>query len=103
VRRLVNEYSIQSSASAKFPIAQDANMEHVTAEVLCVPVGAFTKAQLTSTFLELLQSKKHGWISYANVHMIDISNQLPWYKQFIMDAIFRYYDGEGASVLAHIC
>ena len=102
MRRLVNEYPIQSSTSAKFPIAQNANMEHVTVEVLGVPVGAFTRSQLTSTVLELLQNQKRGWISYVNVHTIDIANQLPWYKQFITDALVRYCDGEGVRFGAYL-
>jgi UDP-N-acetyl-D-mannosaminuronic acid transferase (WecB/TagA/CpsF family) len=102
VRRLVNEYPIQSSTSIKFPIAQNANMEHVTVEVLGVPVGTFTKAQLRSTFLELLQNQKRGWISYANAHTIDITNQLTWYKQFVVDALIKYCDGKGFCYGAYL-
>jgi len=102
MRRFMNEYPIQSSASDKFPVAQNSDREHRTVEVLDVPVEALTRTQLTSTFLELLQSQKRGWISYVNVHTIDIANQLPWYKQFITDALVRYCDGEGVRFGAYL-
>jgi N-acetylglucosaminyldiphosphoundecaprenol N-acetyl-beta-D-mannosaminyltransferase len=71
-------------------------------EVLGIPVETFTKVQLTARVLELLRDQKRGWISYLNVHTIDIANQLPWYKQFISDALVRYCDGEGVRFGAYL-
>jgi N-acetylglucosaminyldiphosphoundecaprenol N-acetyl-beta-D-mannosaminyltransferase len=71
-------------------------------KVLGVPVETYTKTQLTSRVLELLKGQKRGWISYINVHTIDIANQVPWYREFIADALVTYCDGEGVRFGAYL-
>ena len=98
----MSEYQIKTSSALKPKDTQNRGLEDKTVDVLGVPVGVFTRAELTASFLEILKSHKRGWISYVNVHTIDIANQLPWYKQFILDALIRYCDGEGVRFGAYL-
>ena len=68
---------------------------HTAVHILGVPVDCLTSAEFSSAILRLVRGRKRGWVSYINVHTIDIANQIPWYKQFIADAVIRYCDGEG--------
>ena len=103
VRRFVSEYPIKTAASLDMKTSSTSRLqkdvhndiyEDKTVDVLGVPVDIFTRAELTSSILEILKSERRGWISYVNVHTIDIANRLAWYKQFIADALIRYCDGE---------
>jgi N-acetylglucosaminyldiphosphoundecaprenol N-acetyl-beta-D-mannosaminyltransferase len=81
---------------------QHSAANHTTAHILGVPVDRFTSAGLSETILQIVHSRQRGWVSYINVHTIDIANQLPWYKQFISDAAIRYCDGEGVRFGAYL-
>ena len=95
MRRPAREYSVETSSALKETTNKFQNNK--TVEILGVPVDVLTRAELETAFLEILKSQERGWISYVNVHTIDIANQIPWYKQFVKDALIRYCDGEGLS------
>ena len=78
------------------------DFEKISISLLGVPVDLFTKAELSIFILKILRGQKRGWVSYINIHTIDIANQLPWYKQFQSDALIRYCDGEGVRVGAYL-
>ena len=78
------------------------DFEKISISLLGVPVDLFTKAELSAFILKVLHGQKRGWVSYINIHTIDIANQLPWYKQFQSDALIRYCDGEGVRVGAYL-
>lgn len=98
----MSENSIKTSLALKPKVEQNAGFEYKTVDVLGVPVDVFTRTELTTLFLEILKSQKRGWISYVNVHTIDIANQIHWYKQFLTDALVRYCDGEGVRFGAYL-
>jgi len=107
----VGENQIKTSSALNSSTRVETNIQkkvrstgfvHETVDVLGVPVGVFTRAELTASLITILKNKERGWISYVNVHTIDIANQLPWYKQFIADALIRYCDGEGVRFGAYL-
>jgi N-acetylglucosaminyldiphosphoundecaprenol N-acetyl-beta-D-mannosaminyltransferase len=102
VRRSVSELQIKSPSAVKLEASENPGVKDYSVTVLGVPVDVYTKSELTASFLEILKSHKRGWISYVNVHTIDIANKLPWYRQFIVDALIRYCDGEGVRFGAYL-
>jgi len=102
MKRLEEEKPGPAAPSGDLSIDQNSQGKIHTVTVLGIPVETFSRAQFQSTILELLQSQNRGWICYVNVHTIDIANQLPWYKQFMMDALIRYCDGEGVRFGAYL-
>jgi N-acetylglucosaminyldiphosphoundecaprenol N-acetyl-beta-D-mannosaminyltransferase len=63
-------------------------------DILGVPIGLFTRTRLTSTFLQLLKSRKRGWIRYVNVHAINLSSSIEWFKHYLQDSILTYCNGQ---------
>jgi N-acetylglucosaminyldiphosphoundecaprenol N-acetyl-beta-D-mannosaminyltransferase len=102
VRRPVDEHPIKTLSSEKQKDEQNTVYKHETVDVLGIPVSVFTRSELTASCLEILKSQKRGWISYVNVHTIDVAKQLLWYKQFMVDALVRYCDGEGVRFGAYL-
>lgn len=98
----MGEYQIKTPSAVKQNDTQNPGLEVKTVNVLGVSVDGYTKAELTASFLAILKSHQRGWVSYVNVHTIDIANHLPWYKQFILDALIRYCDGEGVRFGAYL-
>lgn len=101
MRKLLNDLPIKSSQTLRKEL-QNTVYGKRTIGVLGIPVDLFTKTELSAFILKLLSDQKRGWISYINVHTIDIANQLPWFKQFIEDALIRYCDGEGVRFGAYL-
>jgi N-acetylglucosaminyldiphosphoundecaprenol N-acetyl-beta-D-mannosaminyltransferase len=91
-----------AAPSGAYSIGQNSQGASRAVTVLGVQVETFSRTQFQSAILELLQNQKRGWICYVNVHTIDIANQLPWFKQFMMDALIRYCDGEGVRFGAYL-
>ena len=102
MRQSVSEYPLNTSSALRSKDVQNGGFEYKTVNVLGVPVDVLTQAELTSAFLKILGSQKRGWISYVNVHTTEIANQLPWYKNFIENALIRYCDGEGIRFGAYL-
>ena len=98
----MSEYPLNTSSALRSNNVQNGGFEYKTVNVLGVPVDVLTQAKLTAAFLRILRSQKRGWISYVNVHTTEIANQLPWYKNFIEDALIRYCDGEGIRFGAYL-
>lgn len=81
---------------------RNTGIEKKSISLLGVPVDLFTKAELSAYILNILRSQKRGWVSYINIHTIDVANQSPWYRQFLSDALIRYCDGEGVRFGAYL-
>jgi N-acetylglucosaminyldiphosphoundecaprenol N-acetyl-beta-D-mannosaminyltransferase len=101
MRKLLNDLPLKTSQTLKKEVKNTAYGKR-TVSVLGVPVDLFTRTELSAFILTLLNDQKRGWVSYINVHTIDIANQLPWYKQFLADALIRYCDGEGVRFGAYL-
>jgi len=94
----MGNYPIESSVAAKSKDAKNILPKYKTVEVLGVPVGVFTRAELTAMFLRILESQQCGWISYVNVHTINLVYSLDWFKKYLRDSILTYCDGQGVRV-----
>jgi N-acetylglucosaminyldiphosphoundecaprenol N-acetyl-beta-D-mannosaminyltransferase len=98
MRQSVDEYPTKTLSVVKQKDEKNVGLEYKTVDVLGIPVGAFTRAELTAFFLEILKSQKRGWISYVNVHTINLACSLDWFKQYLRDSIFTYCDGHGVRI-----
>ena len=78
--------------------AEIASLTYETVEVLGVPVGVFTRTELTAMFLRILESRQRGWISYVNVHSINLAYSIDWLKKYLQNSILTYCDGHGVRV-----
>lgn len=66
-------------------------------DVLGVHVPILLKGELTNRFRNLLLDDTKGWISYVNVHAINLANNIPWFKEFLNNSLITYCDGVGVS------
>jgi N-acetylglucosaminyldiphosphoundecaprenol N-acetyl-beta-D-mannosaminyltransferase len=66
-------------------------------DVLGVHVPILSKGELTNRFINLLLDDTKGWISYVNVHAINLANKIPWFKEFLNNSLITYCDGVGVS------
>jgi N-acetylglucosaminyldiphosphoundecaprenol N-acetyl-beta-D-mannosaminyltransferase len=73
-----------------------------TVDVLGVPVHLLKRPALTHLLCEMLEQKTRGWISYVNIHAINLAYRLPWYKQFLRESLITYCDGEGVRLGSRI-
>ena len=71
-------------------------------EVLGVRVNILKRNELTNATSGLLQQKRKGWISYVNVHAINLASELPWFKSFLNDSLLTYCDGQGVRLGASL-
>jgi N-acetylglucosaminyldiphosphoundecaprenol N-acetyl-beta-D-mannosaminyltransferase len=94
----VSKHPIESSDALKSKAAKNALLQYETLEVLGVPVGVFTRTELTAMFLRILESQQRGWISYVNVHTINLAYSIGWFKKYLQDSVLTYCDGQGVRV-----
>jgi N-acetylglucosaminyldiphosphoundecaprenol N-acetyl-beta-D-mannosaminyltransferase len=94
----VSNHPIESSAAMKSKSAENALLQYEMGEVLGVPVGVFTRTELTAMFLRILESQQRGWISYVNVHTINLAYSIGWFKKYLQDSVLTYCDGQGVRV-----
>jgi len=73
-----------------------------TVNVLDVPVAVLRRAELTELLDQALRSGLRGWISYVNVHAINLATELPWFRSFMKESLVTYCDGEGVRLGAKI-
>ncbi|MBP8976678.1 MAG: WecB/TagA/CpsF family glycosyltransferase [Bacteroidetes bacterium] len=66
-------------------------------DVLGVQVPILSKDELTNRFINLLLADTRGWITYVNVHAINLANSIPWFKEFLNKSLITYCDGKGVS------
>lgn len=70
--------------------------------VLGVPVNVLTRPQLTDLLGRFLRSDERGWISYVNVHAVNLAQQHPQFLSFLQTSLVNYCDGEGVRLGARI-
>jgi N-acetylglucosaminyldiphosphoundecaprenol N-acetyl-beta-D-mannosaminyltransferase len=95
---VVSKHPIESSAVLKSKADKNALLQYETVEILGVPVGIFTRTELTAIFLGILESQQRGWISYVNVHTINLAYTIEWFKKYLQDSVLTYCDGQGVRV-----
>ena len=71
-------------------------------EVLGVPVTILTRSQLTESLEHLILSDQRGWISYVNVHAVNLAQEHPRFRSFLQTSLLNYCDGEGVRVGARL-
>lgn len=67
-------------------------------DILGVGVGVLTRHKVTSLFRECIANGNRGWISYVNVHALNIAHEHPWFKLFLNNSLFTYCDGQGVRL-----
>jgi N-acetylglucosaminyldiphosphoundecaprenol N-acetyl-beta-D-mannosaminyltransferase len=70
--------------------------------VLGVPVHVLTRPQLTELLGQFLGSDDRGWISYVNVHAVNLAHLNPQFHSFLQSSYANYCDGEGVRLGARI-
>jgi len=73
-----------------------------TVEVLGIPVNRFDRSSLTQLLGHMPSGRKKGWLSYVNVHAVNLAQELPWFKEFLKDSLVTYCDGEGVRLGSRI-
>jgi len=63
--------------------------------VLGVSVGVLTHHRLTALLRECLDSGLKGWLSYVNVHALNLAATHPWFQLFLNKSLVTYCDGQG--------
>ena len=71
-------------------------------EILGVPVQAVDRKSLTEMIRQQLQNGRKGWVSYVNVHAINLAAEKPEFKRFLNRSLLNYCDGEGVRLGASI-
>ena len=69
---------------------------------MSVPVHVIGREKLTELFSQLLRAKARGWLSYVNVHAINLAQEIPWFKKYLQSSLVAYCDGEGVRLGARI-
>jgi N-acetylglucosaminyldiphosphoundecaprenol N-acetyl-beta-D-mannosaminyltransferase len=73
-----------------------------TVEILGVPVNRFDRSSLTQLLGHMPYGRKKGWVSYVNVHAVNLAQELPWFKEFLKASLVTYCDGEGVRLGSRI-
>src|SRR3989304_4311144 len=75
-----------------------ASTDYERVDVLGVHVGLLTRHRLNSLLGESLDRGLRGWISYVNVHALNISQDQPWFRLFLNGSLLTYCDGQGVRL-----
>ncbi len=67
-------------------------------DILNVPINVLTREQLTGALRHVLETGQRGWFSYVNIHAINLSLDLHWFRQFLQHSLVTYCDGAGVRV-----
>jgi N-acetylglucosaminyldiphosphoundecaprenol N-acetyl-beta-D-mannosaminyltransferase len=67
-----------------------------------IAIAAVDRRTLTKAFGDLLTSGKRGWISYANIHALNLAVEIPWFKKYLQNSLLTYCDGEGVKLGARL-
>lgn len=73
-----------------------------TVDVLDIPVAAVSHAKLCSIIYHHVMAETRGWITYANIHSLNLTYALPWLKSFFHKSLLTYCDGQGVRLGAKI-
>lgn len=73
-----------------------------TVRIFGVDLVASKRTALTQRFRDQLRAGTRGWVSYVNVHAMNLAHDLPWFETFLKDSIFTYCDGEGVRLAARL-
>lgn len=84
----------------KTPTKISVNCENL--KVLDVPVHVLTRRQLTGLLGLFLRSDERGWISYVNVHAVNLAQENQQFRSFLHSSLLNYCDGEGIRLGARI-
>lgn len=96
--RFVGKQKIETSTAVETDTTKNNLPLYETVDVLGVPVGVFTRIELTAMFLSILESQQRGWISYVNVHTIHLAYSIGWFKKYLQDSVLTYCDGQGVRI-----
>jgi hypothetical protein len=45
-----------------------------------------------------VKNRKRGWRSSINVHAMNFSSSIEWFKQYLQDSVLTYCDVQGVRV-----
>jgi N-acetylglucosaminyldiphosphoundecaprenol N-acetyl-beta-D-mannosaminyltransferase len=65
--------------------------------LLGVKIDRLTQDALLGYICNTIQSQQKAIITYANVHAVNISQELPWFREFLNRAALTYCDGFGVK------
>lgn len=71
-------------------------------ELLGVRVNIFRRKELTEVVRALLEQNRRGWISYINVHAINLANEYSWFREYLNNSLVTYCDGQGVRLGAYL-
>ncbi len=69
--------------------------DYTTTKILGINVGILTREELNKALLNIIEKKQSGWISYINVHTINLAFKSLWFINFLNNSLLTYCDGEG--------
>ncbi|MGB2869503.1 MAG: WecB/TagA/CpsF family glycosyltransferase [Bacteroidota bacterium] len=96
IGKLAKAFGTRHVRGQSFPGIQKETADKV--DVLGVPVHALDRHALTELLQELPEGKTRGWLSYVNVHAVNLANELPWFRDFLRESLITYCDGEGVRL-----
>ncbi len=71
-------------------------------DILNVRVDVLTKERLIKEVFNHIENNQRGWVSYVNIHTINLAHQHPWYNDFINKSLIVYCDGQGVRFAASV-
>lgn len=84
-----------SSLEPHYTYLENSDEGYETVDVLGIPIGTFTRSDLTRQFQSLLEHGKRGWISYINVYTLNLACTHAWFHRYLKNSILTYCDGQG--------
>ncbi|MBI4419152.1 MAG: WecB/TagA/CpsF family glycosyltransferase [Ignavibacteriales bacterium] len=69
-----------------------------TVSVLGVSVGVLTRHRATALLRECVDRGVRGWITYVNIHALNLAFENPWFQLFLNNSLFAYCDGQGVRM-----
>ncbi|MGB2869682.1 MAG: WecB/TagA/CpsF family glycosyltransferase [Bacteroidota bacterium] len=94
--------SYDSMVAQPRALENDSPIAAPTVEILGVPVKAVNRKNLTDIIRQTLLDGRKGWVSYVNVHAINLAAEKPEFKRFLNRSLLNYCDGEGVRLGASI-
>jgi len=71
-------------------------------EILGVPISLVDRKELIMKVDDLLSGGKKGWISYVNIHSLNLAFAAPTLKRYFRNSLLNYCDGAGVQLGARI-
>jgi N-acetylglucosaminyldiphosphoundecaprenol N-acetyl-beta-D-mannosaminyltransferase len=71
-------------------------------DILGVRIDPFTVEELHSTMGDIIDTNQKAIIANVNVHAMNLSYNLPWFRSFLSDAKYVFCDGYGVVLGARL-